>query len=289
MLTATLALALAVAPAQSGPVTLKWSLKEGDLFYAKTVQDMDMSLGVLGMNQDIKQKMTTVLRFKVKSASAGATVVEMTYVEFSADGGGIPGIAGIGEKLKGATITATLNDKLKVTKVDGYDKFIDSLSGGDENQKAMLKVIMSEATVQQMFSQTFAVAPGKPVAVGDTWTDSDKLSMGPLGDFGLKQMFKLESVTDGVAKISSKVEMDFKPGGGGGALPFKITKADLKADKFGGIYSFDIKSGRLKEAVVDGSIGGSMTASANGQDIEITMKIKTKGTTTVTDKNPVRD
>src|SRR5581483_11938365 len=100
MLPATLALALAVAPAQTGPVTLKWTLKEGDLFYAKTVQDMDMSLGVLGMNQDIKQKVTTVVRFKVKSASPSATVVEMTYVEFTTDGGGFPGAAAIGEKLK---------------------------------------------------------------------------------------------------------------------------------------------------------------------------------------------
>jgi len=289
MLTATLALALAVAPAQTGPVTLKWTLKEGDLFYAKTVQDMDMSLGVLGMNQDIKQKVTTVVRFKVKSASPSATVVEMTYVEFTTDGGGFPGAAAIGEKLKGASITATLNDKMKVTKVEGYDKFLDAISGGDENQKTLLKAVMSEGTVQQMFSQTFAIAPGKPVAVGDTWTDTDKMSMGPMGDFVLKQTFKLEGVTGGVAKITSKVEMDFKPGAGGGGFPLKITKADMKADNYRGTYSFDTKAGRLKDATADGSIAGSMTASANGQDIDITMKIKMKGTTAVTDKNPVRD
>jgi hypothetical protein len=141
-----------------------------------------------------------------------------------------------------------------------------------------------------MFSQTFAIAPGKPVNVGDTWTETDKMSMGPLGDFGLKQTFKLESVTDGIAKISAKVEMDFKPGGGGdGGLPFKITKADLKADKFVGTYQFDTKAGRLKDATTDASMAGTMTASANGQEIEISMKLKTKGSTTISDKNPVRD
>jgi hypothetical protein len=286
----SLVLVLSLAPAQTGPVTLKWSLKEGDQFYAKSVQDMDMSIGVMGMNQDMKQKMTTVVRYRVKSAAAGATVVELTYVDLTSDGaGGLPGVDEILKKIKGSSVTATLNERMKVTKVDGYDKFINNIAGEDEGQKTMLKMVMSKDTVQQMFSQTFAVASGKPVAVGDTWTDSDKLSMGPLGSFGLKQTFKLEGVTDGIAKVSAKVEMEFKPGEGDAAFPVQLTKADLKTEKFTGTYLFDTKAGRLKEATTDASINGTMTAAAGGQEIEIAMKMKIKGATTVTEKNPVRD
>ena len=110
-----------------------------------------------------------------------------------------------------------------------------------------------------------------------------------MGDFILKQTFKLDSVSGGIAKVSSKVEMEFKPGAGGGAFPLKITKADLKADKFVGTYAFDIKAGRLQDSTADGSIAGTMTASAMGQEIEISMKIKMKSGTTITEKNPVRD
>ncbi|MDB5313563.1 MAG: hypothetical protein JWO38_7765 [Gemmataceae bacterium] len=290
--TSALALAFTLAlplSAADDPVDLKWSLKEGDTFYVKNVQKMDMTIGVLGNSQDVKQTGTTVVRMKVKSATPGATVVEMTYVDFQIESTA-PGAGAVGEKLKGLSLVATLNDKLKVTKLEGYDKFLDALSGGDANQKAVMKLMLGEDVVKQMFSQAFIAVPGKPVGVGDTWADSDKLSMGPLGNFQLKQTFKLEGVTDGMAKIGSKVELTYKPGeGGAGGLPFKITKADMKADKYTATYTFDIRAGRLKGASADAIISGTMTASANGQEIEITMKMKMKQTTEVTDKNPVVD
>jgi hypothetical protein len=285
----TLALALALAPAQADGVNLKWSLKEGDTFYVKTVQDMDMTIGVMGQNIDQKQKGTNVVRFRVKSAKPGATVVEMTTIAFQMDAA-LPGAGGLTEKMKGLNFTVTLDDKMEVTKLEGYDKFLDAIGGDDENQRKLMATLIPEATFRQMISQTFVISPGKPVKVGDTWTKSDELSMGPLGSFALKQTFTLNEVDGGVAKIGSKADLKFKAAaGGGGGLPFKITKADLKADKFTGTYDFDTKAGRLKEATADGTMSGTMTASAGGQEIEISMKIKMKANTTVTDRNPVKD
>jgi len=293
MTASTLALALALVPtqAQADGVTIKWVLKEGDLFYAKSTQVMDMTIGVMGQNIDQKQESNTVVRFKVKSVKPGATVVEMTTVEFKLDAGaGVPGIGGIAEKMKGMTFTATLDDKMQVTKLEGYDKFLDTISDGDDNMKKLLKSILPQDTFKQMFSQTFAIAPEKPVSVGDTWKQSDKMPLGPLGEFTMKQSFKLESVTDGLAKIGLKAEMEFKPGGGGdGGLPFKITKGDIKSDKFTGTHTFDVKAGRLKESTTDAVMSGSLTAAAGGQEIEITLKMKIKQKTEVTEKNPVRD
>jgi hypothetical protein len=286
----TLALALALAPAQADGVNLKWSLKEGDTFYVKTVQDMDMTIGVMGQNIDQKQKGTNVIRFRVKSAKPGATVVEMTTIAFDMDAG-LPGAGGLTEKMKGLNFTVTLDDKLEVTKLEGYDKFLDAIAGEDEAQRKLMGTLIPEATFRQMISQTFVISPGKPVKVGDTWTKSDELSMGPLGSFALKQTFTLNDVTGGVAKIGSKADMKFKPAGKGGAggLPFQITRADMKADKFAGTYQFDTRAGRLTEATADGTMSGTMTASAGGQEIEISMKMKMKSTTTVTDRNPVKD
>jgi hypothetical protein len=286
-----LAALLAAPPAAAqDAVPLKWSLKEGDTFYVRTVQDMDMAIGVLGQNQDMKQKATTVVRIRVKSAAPTATVVEMTYIDFKMDAAGFPGAGGVTDKMKGLNFTVTLDDKMEVKKLEGYDKFLDAIAGEDETQRKLMSTLIPESTFRQMVSQTFVIAPGKPVKPGDTWTRSDELAMGPLGTFVLKQTFKLDAVTDGVAKITGKADVAFKPGDGGAAgLPFKITKADLKADKFTGTYGFDTKAGRLKDATADGTISGTMTASAMGQEIEITMKIKMNSTTTVTDKNPIKD
>ena len=95
------------------PVTVKWSLKQGETFYAKAVTDMDMSMGILGMNVDLKMKTTAVQRFKVLSVKDGNTTVEMTFLDMSMDaqglpgGGGLPGLGGIGQPASG-TLTRTL-------------------------------------------------------------------------------------------------------------------------------------------------------------------------------------
>ena len=289
----TLALGAAAAGAQD-PVTLKWSLAEGTAFYAKGVTDMDMQMTIMNQTIDLKMKVTAAQKFKVLSAKPGATKIEMTMVamEMTAEGlpGGIPGLGGIGERVKGATLTATLDDKMSVTKLDGYDKFLDKLAGDDENTRKMMKQQFSEAAVGQMFSQVFAFAPDKPVKVGDTWTHSDKM---PAGGFEatVKQKYKLDSVTGGVAKIGLTGDLAFKAGGALPGLPegVKVDKFDMKADKFEGTLLFDTKAGRLTENKTNMTLNGEITIAAGGQKVEMTMKITAKQTTTVSDKNPVKD
>ena len=70
---------------------------------------------------------------------------------------GLPG-ANIGDKLKDVTFTATLDDKMKVTKLDGYDKFLDAIADGDADQKKLMKAMMPETTIRQSFGQTFMIA-----------------------------------------------------------------------------------------------------------------------------------
>src|SRR3954469_15390997 len=131
-----LAALLASAGTAADDVTLKWNLKEGTTFYAKTVADMDMQMSVAGQDVAVPMKMTQVQRFKVLSSSGGTTKVEMTIQDMAMElGGQFAGAAGalggIGEKVKGATLTATLNEKMEVTKVEGYEKFLDKLAPDD--------------------------------------------------------------------------------------------------------------------------------------------------------------
>src|SRR5262245_14345934 len=194
-------LALLLVAAQGETYTLQWKLKEGDVFYNKTSVAMDQTIEVMGQTVDQKMEMKTVVKFKVKSVKPGATVVEMTYVENKIDAQGLPGV-NIAEKLKNLTFTATLDDKMKETKLEGYDKFLDALSDGDEAQKKLMKAMMPEDTIRQSFGQTFAITPEKPVAVGDKWERTDKLPFGPLGTVETKMTYKLDGVKNDVATIS---------------------------------------------------------------------------------------
>jgi hypothetical protein len=283
----TLALLLAAAPGDTH--TLQWKLKEGDVFYNKTSVVMDQNIEVMGQTMDQKIEMKTVLKFKVKSVKpGGGAVVEMTYVENKFDAPGLPG-ANVLDNLKNVTFTATLDDKMKVTKLEGYDKFLEAISGGDESQLKMMKAMMPEDTIRQAFGQTFAMTPDKPVAVGDTWERSDKLPFGPLGKVETKSAFKLEGVKGDVATIAMKGDLVFKAGDGGDDLPFKITKADLKAEKFTGTNTFDMKLGRLTGMKMEMEMAGTMTIGVAGMTIDAKLKQKMTTTGEVTDKNPVKD
>lgn len=282
-------LALLIA-AQGDAHTIKWKLKEGEVFYNKSAVTMDQKIEVLGQKVEQKMGINSVLKFKVKSAAPGETVVEMTYVEMSIDAPNLPG-ANAANNLKGVTFTATLNDKMEVAKLDGYEKFLDAVVGEGAAERKMMKAMMPQAAVKQMFSQTFLAGPPKPVAVGGTWERKTTIAMGPMGNVETKEDYTLDAVKGDVARLSAKGDLKFKPGddNGDSGLPFKIAKADLKADKYAATHAFDMKAGRVTESKVEMNLSGTMSIEAMGQTIDAKLTIKMKTVGTVTDKNPVVD
>lgn len=284
MFTAPLVALCLTAPGDT--YTLEWKLREGDVFYNKTSVSMDQTIEVMGMQMDQSLTMTSVVRFKVKSVQP--TVVEMTYLENKLDAAGIPGF-NLGDKIKNVTFTATLDKNFKVTKFQGYDKFLEAVTDGDEEQKKLMKIMMPESTMRQMISQTFVLGPGKPVAVGDSWKTEDQMSIGPLGNLRLKQSLRLVSVKGNRADVSVKADLEFQLGDSDTGLPFKITKFDLKADKFEGTMVFDLKAGRVAEANMQMEMSGNMTIGIAGQTIDAKLVQKMKSVSTISDKNPVVD
>jgi len=279
----------AFAPAAPDTYALQWKFKEGDVFYNKTTINIDQTIEVMEQKVDQSITMKVIVKFKVKSVKEGTTVVEMTYLENSVDAKGLPG-GNNADKLKGVSFTATMNAKLEITKLEGYDKFLDAVSDGDEAQRKLLKAIMPENTIRQSFGQTFTIAPEKPVAVDDKWNRTDKIALGPLGNVETKSALKLDSVKGDLATISVKGDVKFKAADGdGGGLPFQITAADLKADKFDGKHIFDTKIGRLTESKVEMTLSGTMTIKAAGQTVDAKLVQKMKTVSAITDKNPIVD
>ena len=282
-------LALVLAAAAGDTYTLKWKLNAGDVFYNKSTITTDQTIEVMGQKIDQTIKMNMVIKFAVKSAQGGSTTVEMTYLDMKVEAGNLPG-ANIAEKLKGVAFTATLNNKMEVTKIEGYDKLIEAVSGEDETIKKMMKVMMPESTIRQTFGQTFVIAPDKPIAVDDKWDRTDKYGLGPLGNVEAKQSFKLKKVEGEVATIEVNGDLSFKPADNGDSgLPFKITKADLKADKFTATHSFNIKLGRVVQTKVEMDLSGTMTIGVGGMEVDAKLKQKMTMTGAITDKNPIKD
>ena len=273
---------LAGAAAPADPVPLKWKLKQGDEFYVRNVQEMQQTIGVLGMNKESSSTTTTVTRFKVTEAGDGGLTVEQTILKVDATGEA----AEKAGKAKGATLTFKLDKDYKVTAVEGYDKYIEQIAGGNDQEAQVAKLAASEDTVKVSVEDLFSPGPGKPVKPGDKWTRDTKLPLGPLGNFALAARYTLDSLDGPTAKVSYDADAVFTPGKGGGGLPFEITKGELKADKYTGTLTFDTAAGRLRGTTQEVSLGGALTVSAGGMEIELTFKQQVKATGTVTDKMP---
>lgn len=276
---------LAGAASAADPVALRWKLKTGDVFYVRSVQEMNQTIGVLGQNQEMNQTTTTVTKYEVVDAADGGLTVKQTIHKVDIQGN-VPGVEGQADKMKGATLTFKLDKDMKVAGVEGYDKYIEQVSGGDENTAKVIKAASSEENVKVTVEDLFNPGPGKPVKAGDKWTRDTKMPLGPLGTFSLAARYTLDSLDGATAKVVYDADATFTAGKGGDGLPFQITKGELKADKYDGTLSFDTAAGRLKDTSQSVKLGGSLTVSAMGNEIELTFKQELKATSTVTDKDP---
>ena len=95
---------------------LTWKLKKGDVFYAKAVNAMKQTVSVNGNKMNQEQNQTTYHKYTVKEAGKDGTVIEQTVMRSDVEGN-LPGTADVAKKLKGVSLTFTLNAKNEVTKV----------------------------------------------------------------------------------------------------------------------------------------------------------------------------
>ena len=288
LITAVLVVLLYPTPGAADTYTLRWQLKEGDVFYTKSNVTSDQTIEVMGQKIEKTIKMDMVIKFAVKSAKPGATVVEMTYLHMKVDAGDLPG-ENIRERLKGVAFTATLDNKMQVTKLEGYDKLLDAVGGDDEMLKKRVKAMLPKQTIHQAFGQTFMITPNKPIAVGATWGQSSQYSLGFLGSVDSKRSFKLDSVKKDIATISVKGQLAFKPAeSADNGVPFRITKADLKPDGYDAACAFDMKLGRIIESTVRLDLSGTMTIRDSGMEVDAKLKQKMTMTSTLSEKNPIK-
>jgi hypothetical protein len=236
--------------------------------------------------------MTTevVVRYTVKSVKPGTTVVEMMYLSNKTTAQGLPGANAADDKLKGVALTVTLDGKLEVLKLEGYDKVIDALTGGNEQAKAAVKGLFPESVVKQGVNDTFALVPGGVAKVGGTWKRKDSVPLAGLGEVSTASTFKLDAVNGDVAAVSWTATGTFKVGNGElPGLPVKLSKADLKIEKLTGSYSFDLTTGRLKGSKTTMEMAGSMTFAGNGKEVEMDIKQKLTQSATLSEKNPLKE
>ena len=285
---ASILLTLAVAPA-ADEVTIRWKLAQGDTFYTKTVAVLEQTVSVMGNDMEQNQTQTSVNRYKVLKADDKGMVIEQTIMRSDVDGN-IPGVGDFTKKLKGATLTFTLDTDMKITKIEGFQAMLDKIADGNDDVLKVMKATLTEDTYKVAVEDLFRVGTTKPTAVGDTWKRDYNMPLGPLGRMEMNAKYKYEGATGDVAKITYTADAKFSAPKDGEAIgPVAITKADLKAESFSGTILFDLKAGRLQEIKADMKMNGTITVKAGDNEIEVGMKQKVKTTNTIHTNNPADD
>jgi Family of unknown function (DUF6263) len=284
---APLFVAALLAPAQAD-TPLTWKLAKGDVFYAKSSNVIKQTIEVLGNKMNQEQDQTTYQKYTVKAADKDGYVIEQLVLKSVVEGN-LPGTADIAKKMKGVTLTFTMNAKFEVKKVDGYDKFLEALVGDNEAAKKQIASMLSEDTLKQGVSDLFGLTPAKAVKVGDTWKKETKMSMGPVGDFKMDTDYKYASAAAAGDKVTWTAKATYSAPKAAGDGPFTITKGELKSDKLEGEYAFDSKTGRMKAATTRAHFAGKLTISVNGMEVEMELDQNLTTTTTLSDKNLADD
>ncbi|MBL8867288.1 MAG: hypothetical protein JNK93_17155 [Planctomycetia bacterium] len=291
---ATFALALSLSPGQSEGVLLRWKLKEGDTFYAKTVTTMEQTVTAMGRDIEQKQEQTTVHRYKVLKASDKSYTVEQTVLQSITESNLAPGGLGdLDKKMKGATFTVELDANLKVTKIAGVQELVKKLGEDNPLLKQVLSNMLNDNLMKKGIEDVFRCGPDRAVKVGDSWKRDESIPLGPLGELSMKQEYKLAKSKDAIEEITYGGEAKYGPpkdaAAGGGGLPFTVAKADLKTDKFSGTLLFDSKAGRTKENKVEMNLSGTMSVKVGELEVDMDLKQKLVTKTTLTEKSPVDD
>jgi hypothetical protein len=279
-----------------GQVTLVRKLNEGDTYKTKTSTKTDQKLTIAG--QDAGTTSNTVLEQKTtvgkRDADGKLAVTVDTNILSSAIG--LPGGIKITFDAKNseAKVDAGGNAALEGVAKDVADKLKANAKSSttivlDKDYKVVdVKGIKPESGVnaddiKDEFAEQLKTFSDKPLMKGDTWEREVKLNLGGGQVFTVKRKYTYEgetskSTVDSTRKVQKITAVDSSvvySTKEGGALPFKVTKSDLKVEESKNTILFDPLVGRSIDVNstlrVSGKIGLSFQNQPLEGDLDLTM------------------
>ena len=247
-LSAALALLLISTSLADDKILLRPHYEIGKIYRQENVTDLGMAIPGLGDAGGQKTNITQILSVTV--TKDGTTENKLAEVKFTAIKGTVsmmgqnmtfdsadpakssPFLQQTFGALVGKSFTLAYDKEDKFLEVRGLDKVAGTPLGQGKSP--------DNAQLADAFRKTQEMSlPGKPVAVGDTWTYEDSIDMPPLGKILIKATGKFDSIgtKDGHQQAKLLLDGNFAtPEGGAAALPVKFGDGS----KFSGVMYFDL-------------------------------------------------
>jgi len=285
----------------------QWKFEKDKTFYQEMTVDMDQTMAVMGQQIPVKVKQTTISSWTpVKQLEDKSWVVKEKILGLKID------MELFGQKqaydsqkpndspkeladgltpIIGTEFEQTIGPDMKITKVKGYQEFVDKLGKNDPKVKQMVSGMFTEDTLKEMGDALFGMLPNKSVARGDSWSQEQKVAMPSLGTLTTKRTFTYvgkKGELDEIKMDAKLVKHEPPAGAVGGALPFSLKKLDLKKFEAKATLLFDSEKGRLASGETTIEMEGKMKIEVQKMEAEVDLKQSQKITVKTLDKNPIK-
>jgi len=307
--------AVVAGPGLGQEADLKWKFDEKKPFYQTMTTTTTQNMTVTGTKVEQKQEQTFYFEWKVSKIDKNKVTLEQkiiglkmnidiggSKISYDSTAQGAPNANNQGapnannplnkffEALKEATFTIILDtDTMKVTSIEGHDKFVTKLTEANPQMKPLLEKILSKEALKDMAEPMFAALPGKKKK-NEPWTRKSTLDMGPIGKYDTTYTYTYEGPDkDKNEKIAIKTDLKYTPPDLKDAanLPFKIKAANLDAKDSTGTIIYDPKTGWPKSSEMTMKLNGKLTIEIGQQstDVDLSQDQTTKITTSA--DNPI--
>lgn len=293
---------------------LGWKFVKDVPFYQEMTTKTVQNIKVQGLDVGQNQSQTFYFKFEPVKQEGDKWIVKQTIegVKMMIDIAGSPvsydstneaapagtntALTEFFKALKGSQFTLTIGKDMTVEKVDGRDEFVKKLIGANKQLESLLNKILGEDALKQMADPSFGVVPKEAKKVGEKWTKTLKLNLGPLGTYDNTYEYTFAKQTGDVADIDVAVQLKYAPppaDQGGETLPFKIKGGKIEqqpGDKNNkGKVSFNTKTGRVEKSNVAIMLTGSLTLDIGGTTTDVTLTQQQDTSVTTSDKPFIAD
>jgi hypothetical protein len=245
---------LLLLPAQEGKVELRWKWQKGQELVYKTTQKTLLEFG----GQPMDQQIGYTYSMSVQDVSdAGEATILMKYLGVVAKGAGpagdydydsekdkeppAEGPAAMQAKMLGLSFTMKITTQGRVTDVQGYDKLLDALTKGTEDNpqvRAQLKQMFNNETFKGMMQQMAPPLPEAKVGKGDTWASDFTIKMPMIGAMNFTMSSKLAELKENNAQVDQDIKVELKGGDKDNPLAGLVEIKDARG-KASGIFSLE--------------------------------------------------
>ena len=239
---------------QEAKVELRWKWQKGQELVYKTTQKTLLEFGGQPLDQQIGYTYSMTVQDVTES---GEATIVMKYLGVVAKGTGptgdydydsekdkeppADGPAAMQARMIGLSFTMKTTTQGRVTDVQGYDKLLEAMTKGTEDNpavKAQLKQMFNNETFKGMMQQMAPPLPEAKVGKGDKWASDFTIKMPMIGAMTFSMASTLAELKENNAQVDQDIKVELKGGEKDNPLAGLVEIKDAKG-KASGIFSLE--------------------------------------------------